>query len=49
MRCKIIERYPEKEPRKKAAPSRRMSDKSTWKDIDIERVNELPFDIDGNK
>ena len=38
-----------KRSHKKAAPSRRKSDKSTWKDIDIEQVNELPFDIDGNK
>ena len=30
-----------------AAPSRRRSDINSWKEIDVEHVNELPYDIDG--
>ena len=31
------------------APSRRRSGINSWKEIDIEHINELPYDIDGYK
>ena len=42
--CKFIERYLETKPQKSSNLTKKVG-QSTLKDIDIERVNELPFDI----
>ena len=40
---------PKRSHRKKTTPLRKRSGMIQWNDVDIEHVNELPYDIDGCK